>query len=74
LAQGISLGRQNSEGCKKISNDILVHGLAISNETVRQPESGWPGQVGLDRLVDQDPTFGFCLLVASLVPRSVVVG
>jgi len=50
------------------------HLTAIFAATVRQPESGWPGQVGLDWLVDQDPTFGFCLLVASLVPRSVVVG
>ena len=35
--------------------------------TVKWLESRWPGRVGLCRLADQDPTFGFGLLEASLV-------
>jgi len=41
---------------------------AISAVMVQQLGSRWLGQLGVCRLIDQDPSFGFGLLVASLVP------
>jgi len=45
----------------------LRHLTAIFTVTVQQLESRWPGRVDLCRYIDQDPFFGFGLLVTFLV-------